>query len=116
MKKLLALILVAVIILCPVLTSCSGTAKKYDKLTFYCVGEYGDELCEFIKKYNKYCAVNDTFEDSVEFVYFDSTTEMNAVLSTELMAGGGLTFYQLPKLFLLKSWSETVLLPMLTKS
>lgn len=89
MKKLLALILVAVIILCPVLTSCSGTAKKYDKLTFYCVGEYGDELCEFIKKYNKYCAVNDTIEDSVEFVYFDSTTEMNAVLSTELMAGGG---------------------------
>ena len=108
MKKLISLIFVVIFALCPVLSSCTSEAEGVlnistgdeiaadvkhnsadDKLTFYCLGEYGDELYEFIKKYNKYCAVNDTYEDSVEFVYFESTAELNAVLSTELMAGKG---------------------------
>lgn len=89
--RVLSLVLTLSVLLTCVLTSCTVTNSASDdgKLTFYCVGEYGDELYEFIKKYNKYCAVNDTFEDSVEFVYFDNATEMNAVLSVELMAGGG---------------------------
>lgn len=104
MKKLSALILTLIFVVGLLLSACenqevstqdqsniaqSKPSPDGDKLTFYCVGEYGDELYEFIKYYNKYCAVNDNFEDSVEFVYFESTPELNAVLSTELMAGGG---------------------------
>lgn len=101
MKKLLALLLAIILILCPVLTSCTVTnsADADGKLTFYCVGEYGDELYEFIKKYNKYCAVNDFFEDSVEFVYFENSNEMNSVLATELMAGGGPDILSLTQTF-----------------
>ena len=89
-RKVLAVFLLAVIVLCPVLSSCDGfQMTNSDKLTFYCVGDGGDELYEFLKKYNKYCAVNDSFEDSVEFISFESYNEMNSALATELMAGGG---------------------------
>ena len=89
-KKMLSLFLVLVIILCPLLSACDVfQMTDSDKLTFYCVGEGGDELYEFLKKYNKYCAVNDKFEDSVEFISFESYNEMNSALATELMAGGG---------------------------
>lgn len=89
-RKVLAIFLLAVIVLCPVLSSCDGfQMTNSDKLTFYCVGDGGDELYEFLKKYNKYCAVNDSFEDSVEFISFESYNEMNSALATELMAGGG---------------------------
>lgn len=89
-RKLSAIILLAVMVLCPVLSACDAMQMTdSDKLTFYCVGEGGDELYEFLKKYNKYCAVNDTFEDSVEFIQFESYNEMNSALATELMAGGG---------------------------
>ena len=89
-KKILALVLLAVIIVCPIISACGESLEDENgKLTFYCVGEYGDNLVDFIKKYNKYCAVNDCFEDSVEFVNFESFDEMNDALSTELMAGKG---------------------------
>lgn len=97
-KKFVALILLVAIVLCPAISACKDESDD-GQLTFYCVGEYGDELCEFIKKYNKYCAVNDFYEDSVEFVYFDSTTEMNSTLSTELMAGGGPDILSLTQTF-----------------
>lgn len=89
-KKILALVLLAVLLVCPILSACGETSESDNgKLTFYCVGEYGDNLVDFIKKYNKYCAVNDCYEDSVEFVRFESFDEMNDALSTELMAGKG---------------------------
>ena len=89
-RKVLAVVLLAALVLCPVLSACDGfKMTESDKLTFYCVGEGGDELYEFLKKYNKYCAVNDGFEDSVEFISFESYNEMNSALATELMAGGG---------------------------
>lgn len=95
-RKILALLLLAVMVLCPVLSACDALhIADSDKLTFYCVGEDGEELensnelYRFLKKYNKYCAVNDVFEDSVEFVYFETYNEMNSALATELMAGGG---------------------------
>ncbi len=88
-NKIISLFLVLILILCPLLSACDALqATDSDKLTFYCVGE-SDELHEFLKKYNKYCAVNDTFEDSVEFITFSSYNEMNSALATELMAGGG---------------------------
>ena len=88
-NKLISLFLVSILILCPLLSACTALqATDSDKLTFYCVGE-SDELHEFLKKYNKYCAVYDCFEDSVEFVTFESYSEMNSALATELMAGGG---------------------------
>ena len=95
-RKILCLVLIAFMILCPVLSACNSLSlSDSDKLTFYCVGsedndpESSDELFAFLKKYNKYCAVNDVFEDSVEFVYFETYNEMNSALATELMAGGG---------------------------
>lgn len=89
-KKFLALVLLTVLIVCPIISACGAPSEADDgKLTFYCVGEYGDNLVDFIKKYNKYCAVNDCFEDSVEFVEFENFDEMNDALSTELMAGKG---------------------------
>lgn len=89
-RKILALFLTSVMALCPLLSGCNAMGmNQSDKLTFYCVGDGSDELFEFLKKYNKYCAVNDCFEDSVEFISFDSYNEMNSALATELMAGGG---------------------------
>lgn len=88
-NKIISLLLITILILCPLLSACSALqATDSDKLTFYCVGE-SDELHEFLKKYNKYCAVYDCFEDSVEFVTFETYSEMNSALATELMAGGG---------------------------
>lgn len=89
-KKILAFVLLAVLVVCPIISACGESASVDNgKLTFYCVGEYGDYLVEFIKKYNKYCAVNDCFEDSVELISFETFDEMNDALSTELMAGKG---------------------------
>lgn len=89
-NKIISLLLILILTICPLLSACDGLqVTSSDQLTFYCVGEGGDELYEFLKKYNKYCAVNDTFEDSVEFIYFESYNEMNSALATELMAGGG---------------------------
>lgn len=95
-KKILCLVLITLMVLCPMLSACDSLhVADSDKLTFYCVGsenddlEISEELYAFLKKYNKYCAVNDVFEDSVEFVYFETYNEMNSALATELMAGGG---------------------------
>ena len=93
--KILSLVLIAVMVLCPMLSACDSLhVADSDKLTFYCVGnekddDISEELYQFLKKYNKYCAVNDVFEDSVEFIYFETYNEMNSALATELMAGGG---------------------------
>ena len=89
-NKIVSLLLVSILFICPLMSACDALqATDSDKLTFYCVGEGGDELYEFLKKYNKYCAVKDNFEDSVEFISFESYNEMNSALATELMAGGG---------------------------
>ncbi len=89
-NRIISLFLISILILCPLLSACDALqVTNRDKLTFYCVGEGGDELYEFLKKYNKYCAVNDKFDDSVEFISFESYNEMNSALATELMAGGG---------------------------
>lgn len=90
-KKILSLLLLVTLFVCPVLSAC-GEVKVEEaegKLTFYCVGEYGDVLSDFIKKYNKYCAVNDCFDDSIEVINFDDYGVLNDTLSTELMAGKG---------------------------
>mgnify|MGYP003289970042 CR=1 FL=1 len=89
-NKIVSLLLVSILLICPLMSACDALqVTDSDKLTFYCVGEGGDELYEFLKKYNKYCAVKDKFEDSVEFISFESYNEMNSALATELMAGGG---------------------------
>ncbi len=89
-KRWLSLVLLLTFVLCALMSACDALqVTDSEQLTFYCVGEGGDELYEFLKKYNKYCAVNDTFEDSVEFISFESYNEMNSALATELMAGGG---------------------------
>ncbi len=90
-KRILAFFLMVLLAVCLILSACGeyATEETDGKLTMYTVGEHGDALNEFVKKYNKYCAVNDCFEDSVEFIYFDDYTQLNDTLSTELMAGKG---------------------------
>lgn len=88
-KNVLALILIVVIVLCPVLTSCGGIESLKDEpLTFYSFNER-DSLIQYLKKYNTYCTINDRDEDRVEIVNFDSYEEYEAKLTTEVMAGGG---------------------------
>lgn len=88
-KKLLAVLLIVLIVFCPIISACSDSkAADSEPLTFYCVNEW-DALVEFIKKYNKYCAINDNYEDRVEIINFESLEELEAQFSTELMAGGG---------------------------
>ncbi len=88
-KKILAFLLCVLILVCPVISACQGTDYvNSEPLTFYCVNQW-DGLVEFLNKYNKYCAINDMYDYRVEYVNFENYAEMEAQLSTELMAGEG---------------------------
>ena len=89
-KKILsAFLLVAITI---TLSSCSHPDPETEKLTYYALKEdvKGEEwFYSLIQKYNKYCLKNLDESYQIEVVTFDSESEMNLKISTEIMAGGG---------------------------
>lgn len=87
-KALISLIFIIIFIFCSCTASNISDTSIVSKLTYYTAGTDSD-ICELIKKYNRYCNKNYDESYQIEIIEFDSESDMNYKMSTEIMAGGG---------------------------
>ena len=71
----------------------STASSNSSKLT-YCA-YYEDDICDIIKRYNKYCTKHYDESYQIEIVEFESQEEMKLKMSTEIMAGEGPDIFSL---------------------
>ncbi|MEE0914666.1 MAG: ABC transporter substrate-binding protein [Ruminococcus sp.] len=89
-NKIIAILLLITITF--ILPACSTEEIKTTKLTYYALEEDVESKAWFyklIQRYNKYCTKYLDESYQIEVVPFESESEMNLKMSTEIMAGGG---------------------------